>query len=227
MGRDLFFLDWFQLQRLKELQKNDKNFDGDGFREKNVDIGSFSMGSGDAWPVYLRFFLIAGYRKVSAEEERRLPAPKEFLLETILSVIPPNHRMIPYNVETQSLASKNNVGEEELWRRRTKFIDEDALALEENQIILTACGLGAIVELMRHHRTEQFAPGYKKYWNSYLIQQASRCFASLKEFLEPSVDGDPFDRSLSCNDLNKKDCLELIAQFEHASLFPFSIGIVE
>jgi hypothetical protein len=199
MGRDISFFDWRALQQMKELDKTrGSDFYSDTFYEESVALSSASLGSGDAWPVYLRWFLISTYRRIAKLDQAGLPTAKHEMLATLLRVCPAN----------------------------CKTIDEAELFEEKNQIMLTACDAGPIIDLMTHHRQHDLGCTPRQlYWHADLIKRAAALFASLSEHFAPVAD-DPFVSSFDYNN-EPHSVADVIEAFTAAAKCPFAIGIVE
>jgi len=176
MGRDIVFL---RANPPANLPTND---DDDSYEAKR--IVSVSLGSGDAWPCYLRPIFIAGYRRLQA-----LGTATPEILEAIVECCPPDHTKVDNTRGSCGFFGhvSKDFGSFGLRSRHDK-VSEPHLFRARAQLLMDKAGLWPCVEiLLMHHRAQMATP---------TIRRVSTMMQLLHDYIpfeEEHLIGTPYD----------------------------------
>lgn len=179
MGRDITFY----------RAKNARDGSDEDYEARH--IATVSLGSGDAWPCYLRPFFIAAYRKL--QSEGRTEDVDGAQMDAIVRCCPPDNskidnRRVPcgffgHEAKDFTMLSPRLKG-------RHDMIDEGEMLQAETQLLLDRAGLWPCVEmLLMHHRCPMVTP---------TIRRASKMMLELMAWLpyeDEDLKGTPYEPS--------------------------------
>ena len=211
MGRDIVFL---RAKKPTEEEETDEDY-----YEKRV-VASVSLGSGDAWPCYLRPLFIAAYVRQNGGD------PDDPVMQAILKCCPPDHSTIDNTRQSCGFfghAPRDFGVFSGQIKARHNMIDETELFRAENQILVAKAGLWPCVELLlMHHRCPFTTPTIRRVSEMMQLLKAYVPYEEKDlEYAEPYAD---VESDYNLADDRWKD---LIEAFELAASEDDIIGLVE
>lgn len=225
MGRDITF---YRAKRASDEDETDEDY----YEKRH--IVSVGLGSGDAWPCYIRPFFIAAYRRLKQilDEDRTEDVSKpddwkeiEAVLDAIVRCCPPDNSHI--DNRKQSCGFFGHVAKDftmlsPTLKGRHDQIDETVLFRAETQLLMERAGLWPCVELLlMHHRCPFVTP---------TIRRVSAMMQLLKDFVPyetEHLNGTPYEGVDNDYNLADERWVELIDAFELASKEDNVVGMVE
>jgi hypothetical protein len=214
MGRDIRF---YRPAKTEE--------DEEDYYEK-MHIASVSLGSGDAWPCYIRPLFIAAYRRVkyiADGGEFGGAGDVDGLLDTILKCCPPDHSKIDNTRQSCGFYGHEarDFGMFSIQPRHNQ-IDETQLFRGTIQLLICKAGLWPCVELLLMHARCPFT--------TPTIRRVAKMMEMLKDWLpfeEEDLDGTPYAGVESDYNLADERWVELREAFTLAASEDEAIGVVE
>lgn len=209
MGRDIVFI------RTKKQPEQEAESD-----EDTRVVASVSLGSGDAWPCYLRPFFIAAYVRQNGGD------PNDPVLQAILKCCPPNHTSIDNTRQSCGFFGHTTrdfgMFSAQL-KARHNMIDEVEVFRAENQLLLDKAGLWPCVELLlMHHRCPFTTPTIRR------VSEMMQLLGSYVPYSDEDFEyAEPYIGVDSDYNLADERWKELIEAFRLAALEDDIIGLVE
>jgi hypothetical protein len=184
-----------------------------GIGEHGDEIASVDLGAGDAWPSYLRGYMIAAHRKVQAGTSRY----REKMLEVIELCCPPNRVLVdirPYYFQSFEL---DRVRRKEDNYERIQLDRDILMQSGDAKVWLAVAGLEPIYQLICYTATGGFT--------GECIKNAAKMFEALVPFL-PMKQDDLKDTPYSEDELADDRYIEVAEAFKKASRCKGAVGRV-